>query len=75
MQRQPAFMLSESGWESGRLQHQHPDHSQHALQDSSGRINLDDLKDGDLDYGCDEVGLASLRQRLRRAVHNFEGDS
>ena len=75
MQCAPVFMRCEGGWGSGCLQHQHSDHSQHALQDSGGRINLDDLKDGDLDYGCDEVGLASLRQRLRRAVHNFEGDS
>lgn len=41
--------------------------------DSSGRVDLEKLKDGELDYGCDQAGLAELRQRTRTAVHNYEG--
>ena len=42
-------------------------------QDGSGRVDLEALKDGELDYGCDQAGLAELRQRTRTAVHNYEG--
>ena len=42
-------------------------------QDGSGRVDLESLKDGELDYGCDQAGLAELRQRTRTAVHNYEG--
>ena len=42
-------------------------------QDSGGRVDLESLKDGELDYGCDQAGLAELRQRTRTAVHNYEG--
>ena len=42
-------------------------------QDGSGRVDLETLKDGELDYGCDQAGLADLRQRTRTAVHNYEG--
>ena len=44
-------------------------------QDGSGRVDLESLKDGELDYGCDQAGLADLRQRTRTAVHNYEGDN
>ena len=44
-------------------------------QDGSGRVDLETLKDGELDYGCDQAGLAELRQRTRKAVHNYEGAS
>ena len=36
-------------------------------------MDLESLKDGELDYGCDQAGLAELRQRTRKAVHNYEG--
>lgn len=42
-------------------------------QDGSGRVDLESLKDGELDYGCDQAGLAELRKRTRKAVHNYEG--
>ena len=42
-------------------------------QDGSGRVDLESLKDGELDYGCDQAGLAELRCRTRKAVHNYEG--
>ncbi len=42
-------------------------------QDGSGRVDLESLKDGELDYGCDQAGLAELRRRTRKAVHNYEG--
>ncbi len=42
-------------------------------QDGGGRVDLESLKDGELDYGCDQAGLAELRQRTRKAVHNYEG--
>ncbi|KAK9868826.1 hypothetical protein WJX84_008007 [Apatococcus fuscideae] len=42
-------------------------------KDEQGRVDLDDLTDKDLDYGCDLYGLASLRQRLRRATDNYKG--
>ena len=42
-------------------------------KDEHGRVDLDDLTDKDLDYGCDLHGLASLRQRLRRATDNYKG--
>lgn len=42
-------------------------------QDGSGRVDLETLKDGELDYGCDQAGLAELRQRTKEAVHNYEG--
>lgn len=42
-------------------------------QDGSGRVDLESLKDGELDYGCDQAGLAELRQRTKEAVHNYEG--
>ncbi|KAL3142854.1 hypothetical protein ABBQ38_003147 [Trebouxia sp. C0009 RCD-2024] len=42
-------------------------------RDGSGRVDLESLKDGELDYGCDQAGLADLRQRTRTAVHNHEG--
>lgn len=47
----------------------------YCCQDSGGRVDLEGLKDGELDYGCDQSGLAVLRQRLRQAVHNYEGDN
>ncbi|KAK9828293.1 hypothetical protein WJX74_007473 [Apatococcus lobatus] len=42
-------------------------------KDEQGRVDLDDLTDKDLDYGCDLHGLASLRQRLQRATDNYKG--
>ena len=45
----------------------------HFWQDGSGRVDLESLKDGELDYGCDQAGLAELRCRTRKAVHNYEG--
>lgn len=45
-----------------------------ALRDERGRVNLDDLTDTDLDYGCDEKSLASLRRRLKRAINTYDGD-
>ena len=42
-------------------------------QDGGGRVDLESLKDGELDYGCDQAGLAELRHRTRKAVHNYEG--
>ncbi|EIE27296.1 hypothetical protein COCSUDRAFT_64161 [Coccomyxa subellipsoidea C-169] len=44
-----------------------------ALRDERGRVNLDDLTDTDLDYGCDEKSLASLRRRLKRAINTYDG--
>lgn len=44
-----------------------------AGRDERGRVNLDDLTDTDLDYGCDERGLAALRRRLKRAVNSYDG--
>ena len=44
-----------------------------AARDERGRVSLDDLSDADLDYGCDERGLASLRKRLRRAINSYDG--
>ncbi|KAL0026350.1 hypothetical protein WJX79_001807 [Trebouxia sp. C0005] len=42
-------------------------------RDGSGRVDLESLKDSELDYGCDQAGLAELRHRTRKAVHNYEG--
>ena len=36
-------------------------------------MDLDNLSSSDLDYGCDEEGLASLRKRLKGAVGSFNG--
>lgn len=44
-----------------------------ALRDERGRVNLDDLTDTDLDYGCDEKSLASLRRRLKKAINTYDG--
>lgn len=44
-----------------------------ALRDSRGRVNMDDLTDAELDYGCDEQGLASLRARLKKAINSYNG--
>lgn len=44
-----------------------------AGRDERGRVNLDDLTDTDLDYGCDERGLAALRRRLKRAINSYDG--
>lgn len=38
-----------------------------------GQVNLDDLSERDLDYGADERGLASLRQRLTHVIFKFNG--
>ena len=37
-------------------------------------MDLESLKDGELDYGCDQAGLAELRHRTRIVVHNYEGE-
>ncbi|KAK9807047.1 hypothetical protein WJX72_011975 [[Myrmecia] bisecta] len=42
-------------------------------KDDRGRVNLDDLTDQDLDYGCDEKGLAQLRVRMERANTRYAG--
>ena len=36
-------------------------------------MSLEDLSDEDLDYGCDERGLAGLRKRLHRAIASYDG--
>jgi len=45
-----------------------------AARDERGRVNLDDLTDTDLDYGCDEKSLASLRRRLKKAINTYDGE-
>lgn len=45
-----------------------------AARDDRGRVNLDDLTDTDLDYGCDEKSLASLRRRLKKAINTYDGE-
>ncbi|KAK9808359.1 hypothetical protein WJX73_005749 [Symbiochloris irregularis] len=44
-----------------------------ALRDNRGRVNMDDLTDAELDYGCDEQGLANLRARLKKAINSYNG--
>lgn len=44
-----------------------------AARDFQGRVNLEDLTEGDLDYGTEERGLASLRCRLSHTVYMFNG--
>ena len=43
------------------------------MRDDRGRVNMDDLTDTELDYGCDEYGLASLRARLTHAINSYNG--
>ena len=44
-----------------------------AVRDMQGRVNLDNLSEGDLDYGTDLRGLAKLRRRLTRVLFKFNG--
>ena len=44
-----------------------------ASRNARGQVDLDDLTSNDLDYGCDEEGLASLRKRLKHAINSFNG--
>lgn len=44
-----------------------------AVRDLQGRVNLDSLTEGDLDYGTDLRGLANLRRRLTRVLFKFNG--
>lgn len=44
-----------------------------AVRDLQGRVNLDSLSEGDLDYGTDLKGLAKLRRRLTRVLFKFNG--
>ena len=44
-----------------------------AVRDMQGRVNLDNLSEGDLDYGTDLKGLAKLRRRLTRVLFKFNG--
>lgn len=44
-----------------------------AVRDTQGRVNLDSLSEGDLDYGSDLKGLAKLRRRLTRVLFNYNG--
>lgn len=57
--------------------HQAEEHSPirptQAARDDRGRVNMDDLTDTELDYGCDEHGLASLRARLTHAINSYNG--
>ncbi len=45
-----------------------------AVRDGQGRVNLDNLTEGDLDYGAEKRGLAKLRRRLTRIVYKFNGE-
>jgi len=44
-----------------------------AVRDMQGRVNLDNLTEGDLDYGAERRGLARLRRRLTCIVYKFNG--
>ena len=45
-----------------------------AVRDMQGRVNLDSLSEGDLDYGSELKGLAKLRRRMTRVLFKFNGD-
>lgn len=53
---------------------QAPTKPSQAMRDDRGRVNMDDLTDTELDYGCDEHGLATLRARLTYAINSYNGD-